>query len=283
MSPLSSRCRKDYHPVLDKSATNVLVRMFVEDFGFSDKRAIAELMVERILAKLGDILKPVSVVKPGQMVMLVADVKAKKHTYASVKETSLVPVVLNLVADEDIRALEAGEKMRLVQTKRIVRILNEAYAQGGVAALSDVAVAVGLSLQRVSEFVQEYSKSNNVVLPYRGTIHDLGPSISHKVMIIRMFKSGMVETEIARKSHHSIGSVTNYIRAYKNVVELQTHGFSASDIGRILRMSVALVEKYQEIASESRQDTVNAESVETGGENPPSGKLLPAPTTGSLA
>jgi len=248
MSPSAPRAHRDYHPLLEKTVENVLIQMFVDQFGFSDKRPIAALMVEHIMNALLSMLKPASLVSPGQMVMLVAACDGKKHTYKSIKHTKMVPVVVDLVTGDDILKLEKGEPMSTIRDERIARILLQAYRQGGVPSLSDVGLAVAMSPNRVSDIVLRHHKATGSALPYRGTIQDLGPSMSHKLEIIGLHEEGVIETEIARRTNHSPRSVTNYIRAYKNVLSLIEKGFTLLEVTRILSMSARLVDAYLEIA-----------------------------------
>ncbi len=253
MSPLPSRVRRDYHPLLEKTVENVLIQMFTEQFGFSDKRPIAALMVERILDKLLSMFKPGSLVRPGQMVMLVAASDGKKHTFRSIKDTKMVPVVVDIATGEDVLKLEQGTEMRTVLADRIARILNQAYHQGGVASLTDAGLALGITPDQASELARAHHKATGITLPYRGTIQDIGPSISHKEDIIRLHKSGVIETEIVKRTNHSISAVTNYIRDYKNVLSLTEKGFTLLEVTRILGMSARLVNAYLKIEKDYHQ------------------------------
>ncbi len=71
----------------------------------------------------------------------VAPTDAKKHTHQSISDTKLVCVVVDMITDSEVRRLELGEPMSSIKTERIARILQQTFHQGGVASLTDVAVA----------------------------------------------------------------------------------------------------------------------------------------------
>ncbi len=50
--------------------------------------------------------------------------------------------------------------------------LREAYDQSGVLSQADVAELLGVSIGTIGRDIREYQIENQVVLPYRGTIHD---------------------------------------------------------------------------------------------------------------
>ncbi len=57
---------------------------------------------------------------------------------------------------------------------------------------------LGVSTGTVSKDIREYQIENQVVLPYRGTIHDLGRAITHKKIIIGHFLKNVPTPDIAR-------------------------------------------------------------------------------------
>lgn len=72
----------------------------------------------------------------------------------------------------------------------------------------------GISTGMVSRDIREY-QTEKVVLPYRGTIHDLGRAITHKKMIIGHFLKNIPTPDISRITDHTEEACDRYIKAYK--------------------------------------------------------------------
>lgn len=89
-------------------------------------------------------------------------------------------------------------------------------------------------------------------MPYRGSVRDLGPTLSHKVDVARLPEAGYLEPEICRKLSpvHDLRSVERYAQTYKNVLKLLGRGFAPTEISGVLSLSNRLVSSYVEIVKE---------------------------------
>jgi len=67
----------------------------------------------------------------------------------------------------------------------VARILCEAYEQGGVLNQADMSHLIGVSAGTIGKDIRESQLEQGVILPYRGTIHDIGPTSTHKIIIIQ--------------------------------------------------------------------------------------------------
>lgn len=247
-----SRRDRDFSPLRDKTLVNVLRQRFATEFGYEKKMAFAELMIERILGTIEAFVKPASMIKPGQMVWMAVPDDGCKHAHRPMKDTPQVPVVLTVVSDEDLAALVNGEDFISVRQRRHARLLDEAYEQGGALAQNDLSAITLVSGRTVGRDVDQVQEQEECLLPTRGAVHDLGPTISHKVTVIRLFEAGYLEPEIARKLSpvHSLRSVERYVQIYKNVLKLLSRGFSLEEIASILDIGQQLVEAYVDIVNE---------------------------------
>ena len=109
-----------------------------------------------------------------------------------------------------------------------------------------------VSNKSLGEDIRHVQKEEGRLLPYRGTVHDLGRSLTHKVQIIRLLEQGYLESDICRKLSpaHDLSSVERYVQTYKNILKLLRRGFSPHEISGILSMSKSLVVAYVDIACE---------------------------------
>lgn len=74
---------------------------------------------------------------------------------------------------------ENGYSHKELRKFKVARILREAFEQKVALSQADVAEMLGVSTGTVSRDIREYQIENQVVLPYRGTMHDLGRAINH--------------------------------------------------------------------------------------------------------
>lgn len=252
--------QETFSPLRDKTLANVLRHLFVTEFGYENRVLFAEAMIERILETLEAFLRPASLLKPGQMLWMAVAHDGRKHTHQPMKETPQVPVILSLVTDEDLQALAQGEDYRVVRRRRHARLLREAFASGGVLAQGDLAAITLTSRQQVSEDIARFQQAESCLLPYRGSVQDIGATISHRLEVARLLEAGYLEPEICRKLSpvHDLRSVENYAQTYKNVLKLAERGFTPGEISGILRIGERLVSAYVDIIRQHHPDILDS-------------------------
>jgi len=240
---------RNFGPLQDKTLANMLRHMFVTEFGYENKVLFAEAMIERILEALEGFLKPRSLLRPGQMLWMAVSHDGHKHTFQSMQETPQVPVILDLVNDGDLEALTNGDSFRDIRRRRHARLLDQAMAQGGVLAQTDLAALTLTSERAVYNDIVQVQQAEDRRLPHRGSVHDIGPTLSHKLDVARLLEAGYLEPEICRRLHpvHDLRSVERYAQNYKNVLKLLEYGFAPGEISSILSLSVRLVNEYIQI------------------------------------
>ena len=279
MRRLRPKRERSFSPLRDKTLASVLRHLFVTEFGYDKKVIFAEVMIERILETLETFLKPLPLLKPGQLLWMAVRRDRCKHTFESMQDTPKVPVVLDLVTDQDLQALAQGEALLHVRRHRHARLLDQALAQGGVLAQSDLTVIGLASEDQVRGDIQHIQEEEDRLLPYRGSVQDIGPTLSHKVEVARLLEAGCLEPDIGRKLSpvHDLRSVERYAQTYKNVLKLLDGGFAPQEISAILSLSRRLVGSYVELVKEHHPEILAA--------NPHLGGVatsaLPVPTQGS--
>jgi hypothetical protein len=260
MRRLRPRRERSFSPLRDKTVASVLRHLFVTEFGYEHKVLFAEAMIERILETLDTFLQPMPLLKPGQLLWMAVRRDRCKHTFESMKDTPKVPLVLDLVTDDDLQDLAQGEALHTVRRRRHARLLDQALAQGGVLALSDL-TAIGLASEdHVRLDIQHVRQAEGRPLPYRGSVQDIGPTLSHKVEVARLLEAGCLEPDIGRRLWpvHDLRSVERYAQSYKNVLKLLDRGFAPEEISAILSLSQRLVRSYTEIVKEHHPEIVAA-------------------------
>ncbi|HSM56990.1 MAG TPA: DUF1670 domain-containing protein [Candidatus Sulfomarinibacteraceae bacterium] len=244
--------QETFAPMRDKTLKNVLRHQFVTEFGYENKVIFAEAMIERILETIASFTQPAARLKPGQMLWMAVPDDGRKHTKKRMRDTPQVPIVLDLVTDEELAALEAGEEYQSVRRARQARLLKQARAQGGVLAQSDLAAITLRHRKQVGQDIAVVQHANGHILPYRGSVQDIGATTTHKVEVIRLFEAGFLEPEICQRLAipHDLTAVENYVQTYKNMLKLLERGFTPPEVAGILSISRRLVEDYLPIIAE---------------------------------
>jgi hypothetical protein len=65
-----------------------------------------------------------------------------------------------------------------------------------------MSLLIGVSAGTIGKDIGEFQRENRVVLPYRGTIHDIGSTLTHEKRIIQQFVHNSLTPEIARRTSH---------------------------------------------------------------------------------
>jgi len=273
--------QETFAPLRDKSLVNVLRHLFVTEFGFERKVPIAELMIERILRTLESFLKPGVLLQPGQMLWMAVINDGRKHAHRPMKEIPQVLVVLDVVTDEDLHGLASGEDYRVVRRRRHARLLQQAFAGGGVLAQGDLAAISLTSRRQIGSDIARFQQEEGQRLPYRGSVQDVGATLSHRVEVARLLEAGYLEPEICRRLSpvHDLRSVENYAQSYKNVLKLLDHGFALAEVAGILRMGQRRVDAYVELVREHHPDILDRNPHLQERTDPPA----PAPPRGHMS
>ena len=166
----------------------------------------------------------------------------------------LVPVRLSYVDDEDY--VGAGRSTE-VKSNKLIRFATQAKAQGGLLTLPDLAFLLGIASQTVGRLLA----SIDVYVPTRGRECDLGPGVSHKTKIVKLYVAGYTEVEIARRTQHTLDSVATYLRDFTTVVVLKDRGLPPAHIrkvtGRSKKLTNAYLDLYEEVNTAENQWKLN--------------------------
>lgn len=247
-----------FSPLRDKTLDNILRHLFVTEFGYQRKVVFAEVMIARIIETIEAFVKPAALLKPGQMLWMAVANDGHKHAYTRMRDTPQVPVVLDLITDEDLAALADHEEFRVVRRRRHARLLDQTLAQGGVLAQGDLAAISLIAQQAVSTDIALVQQTEERQLPYRGSVQDIGGTISHRAEVARLLEAGYLEPEICRMLSpvHDLQSVENYAQTYKKVLRLLERGFAPVEISGILSIGLRLVHLYVDIVREHHPEII---------------------------
>ena len=233
-----------------QSFTNAIKQMLNNEYKFLGGDKIQDMFIEDLLKEFDTPLKDGWKLDAGQTVWWAAHKDELPCRNKTIENTRMVPVILSIASQEDLRLRLDGYSAKEIRRFKVARILNEALEQGGVLTQADVSLLIGVSSGTIGKDIKEYQIEHDVVLPYRGTIHDIGPTLTHKRIIIQQFVKNIPTPEIARRTSHSEEACDRYIKGFKKVQKLYKDGLPPENIAAELEMSKALVREYVAIVDE---------------------------------
>ena len=139
--------------------------------------------------------------------------------------------------------------IREIKEMKVARLFKEAYEQDVLITHDDVAFLLHSNISTISRYARNYMKRTGEVLPTRGIIHDIGRAITHKRIILKLYKNGYQTPDISRMTNHTEQACDRYIKAYKKVEKL-CKIMNIDEIAQVLEMSRSLVEEYINILNE---------------------------------
>jgi hypothetical protein len=167
----------------------------------------------------------------------------------SAKEAKTIPVKLT-VFDPDDLIVASNNGIQAIIKERIIRIVEEAYDQGGTLTQADVALLLGISLRTVTRYIKEIQKTEKVFLHTRGNVRDIGPGISHKTRIIELYLQNYEYGDIKRRTKHSSRAIMRYIKEFARVFILYEQGHQPHEIRMLTDLSEKLLGEYLDLINQ---------------------------------
>jgi hypothetical protein len=226
-----------------KGIESAIKHLLTDEYKFLGGERVQEMLAKDIVQLFRRYTRDPWSLDVGQTLWFAVDKDEKPGPAKTLAKMRITPVVLSVTHDEDKVLRANGCSHKEVRRFKVARILKEAYSQNGVLSQSDVSELLGVSAGTIGKDIREYQDENAVILPYRGTIHDIGPSLTHKKVIISLFLQNVPTPDISRKTCHTEEACDRYIKAFKRVKTLYGR-MSPLEISRTLEMSERLVNEY---------------------------------------
>ena len=213
-------------------------------FGLNCSPFEAEAIIEKVHEVYSPLLETSQGLKPGQIQVMVTDASVAPNVPLANAKQKLVTLTLH-AGKEDIEARKNGSVPAL-RRKRLRRMCREAFQQGGLLTLEDLANLFNCGVRTLVNDLAALRKENNVP-PLRSTIKDMGRAITHRRMIVTLWLQGFEYSEIARKSCHSVDSVASYVDKFKRCAALFASGFDLHAVALMVKLSTHLTKEFQQI------------------------------------
>lgn len=173
----------------------------------------------------------------------------------SIKKTRLQSVILDVVTPQDAELRATGKTIDAIKKESVARLCQQAFKQKGCLTIAELSLILQTNAYAIGNYIKEWEEENNSPLPRRGTIHDMGPSLTHKRIIIRkLFLEQKPAEQVCRETNHSPDAVQRYISAFKQILLCKQKGMNTEEIAFAVRMTVGLVKEYEEIIEEFKDE-----------------------------
>ncbi len=205
----------------------------------------ANAILDTVYKVYGPYFETSGTLKPGQILLQVISIDEAPSTRLA--HSKQITVTLTLDAGQEDLLIRKEYGVVGLRRHRIQRVCVEAFQQGGLLTIEDLANRLFNCGERTLSRDLQAFRDKNIVLPFRSTIKDMGRSISHRSIIVKEWLRGREYTDISRNTHHSVAAVKNYIEKFKRVISLAEEGFDAYTIAFLVKISAVLVNEYYQL------------------------------------
>ena len=237
--PYNASDRKTFH--------SALCRLLHTEFPGIFGPTISHLFADKIGELYDRFHPPGSRFKVGQILWAAVAVDDPPSHNKRIEDTQLLPIVLDLVTAEDIQETVAKRRGK-TRRKKIVRLCRQAYAQKAVLSLADVSLMLHVHISTISSEILEYERQTGESVPRRGTIHDMGRSVTHKAIICyKRLVEKKPTSQVAEETFHSEDEVEYYVQCFRRIQLCHDSGMSKEDTARATSHSLPLVQEYLDL------------------------------------
>ena len=201
-----------------------------------------------IVEKVHEIYAPWWELKPGlklgQVQRVVVDASVPPNVALAKAKQRVVTLTLDAgTEDLDFRKNHSVPALR---RKRLCRLAEEAFQQGGLLTLEDLAHLFNCGVRTLVMDLAAL-RQHHLLPPLRSTVKDMGREVTHRRLIVTLWLQGLEYSAIARKACHSLESVANYVDKFKRCTALFRSGFDLQTTALLVNISPALAQEFQHL------------------------------------
>lgn len=181
----------------------------------------------------------------GQMIFhaISADIPPGVAISESMKKRVILTV---LDREEDLEVMKKHSRSDM-RRQQLLRIAVEAKEQDALLTQEDIALVLSCDVRTIRSDIQKLRKNKNIIVPTRGIIRDIGPSLSHKQEAISLWLQGKEALEVAQHLNHSLKAIERYIQTFCRVVYSQRSLRNILKTAMIVGVSLSLAKAYWEL------------------------------------
>jgi hypothetical protein len=243
--------RKHFAPMLNKTLKIALSHRIAKEFPRIGGERICDLCADLILEVVGQHIRTTESIQHGQCLWMGVSVDDPPARRKRIRDTDLVPVVLDISTPDDIQAILDRTAVSERMLSKAIRLCEQAHAQGALLSNADLSVILNRTDSQIANLLAAHERETHKVVPRRATLHDVGTGLTHKRIICwKRYAEGKSSEQIAFETHHSIEAVDCYLGDFDRVRNCRKHGMTQEQIAFTLEHGVNLVKQYLEIDDE---------------------------------
>lgn len=214
-----------YSPQAYKTFEGALEAFFYSECPQLGGTRTRQVLAKSILDMVHQFYPETSHMRPGQIVWPTVHKDETSSYGKSIQQTRLTTVVLDLIQSRDAKDRAKGKKLRDMKKEAVARMCKQSFEQDGCMTNAELALLLKISAGTVGKYIKEWELDHKEVLPRRGSIHDIGPTLTHKKIIIeKLFLEQKTVQEVSRETHHSLAAIQRYISAFKQILLCRQKG-----------------------------------------------------------
>jgi hypothetical protein len=237
-----------YRRLARRNLASLLRYKFIYEYGYDKGEVVAGAIVADICETIRCYYARPGDLEPGQVRYPAPAATERAGHGKTMARTRLVPVVLTLVAEEDVEAMVAPVTRTQRREIRVRRLTHEAHQQGALLSQADLGLLLGCSPGMIGDIAVRL-RHQGEFLPLRGYLADMGVFPTHKAAIIRLYLQGLTTPDIAVRTHHTKVAVDRYLRGFDRV-RLLAPKFAREELPLLTGMSMGLVDQYLALLEE---------------------------------
>lgn len=234
-----------------KTFRSALCHLLQTEFPGTFGPTVTNLFAERVEALFEQFHPYRQRLSAGQVVWNAIAVDDPPTRGKRIQDTRLVPVVLDLVTRHDIDAAIATGLRPETRRRKIVRLFQQAFDQGAVLSYPDVSLLLHIQTSTVYREVRGYERDTSQTVPRRGTVHDMGRSVSHKrIICFKRLVEKKTTSQVATETCHHPEEVEYYVQCLRRIKLCHDKGLTIPEICQATSHSSSLIKEYLNLISE---------------------------------
>lgn len=247
-----------YMPQTYKSFEGALGAFLAEQCPQIGGSLTRQVLVQGISNMVSKFYPETSHLRQGQIVWPTVHRKEKSSYGKSIRNTELIPVVLDLIRVQDIVERAHGKRLRNIKKEAVARLCKQSYEQDGCLCGAEIAIMLKISVPTVSKYIREWEMEHKTVLPRRGSIHDIGPTLTHKKIILhKLFMEQKSVQQTSRETYHSLPAIQRYISTFRQVLLCKQKTMTTEQIAFATGRTKRLIKEYEQIIEEYKNGNYN--------------------------
>lgn len=253
---MAEKIRKSFRPMIHKNYENA-VRIFLSnECKFMGGPRVLDLVVHTISEIAQEYFVPKEYMGSGDL-LWTAVTTDMRNASSKMEDAQKKVVRLPIVDHEKIMGLIERTPIREIKKKMVAKMAKAAYEQGTTLSSSDIAAIMNCSPSTVSKYSREIAEEQEEPLPLRGFVHDIGPSLSHKITVVRAYLQGKTGNAVAKETRHSLQACGRYVKGYEKVRIAKKYCDDLTEIAFVTGQSKRLVKEYIFLMEQFQNQTKN--------------------------